>query len=404
MLVRNIALLLLLAKLAFAGCADDTQLSTAGFTGGTTSSNDFNLYANCAAFDTANTGRIKLHERLLLNDTWANSSSTTSYYLDLSPNYTSSISQNLIAYRIGGTVTQTANSSGLIAGLYNDLTSTSATASAAPSAPYFGFFGATLDCNNVACGTAPGIFGYDSTPTIKVRGASGSMTAPLTEIFLAPTITADTSGGTVTVPDRKGIHCQTPVLTGAGTKTLTNNICLDFDDQTTGTNAYGIRSAITSGANKYFLNDTGGAQSALVGKFTKYNNKTTAGFGVPAIVAADRFAAQTAAKTVTTYTVGSSDETLLVSANVLVTTATVHSFTVTVAYTDEGNTSRTLTLTFSNVGGTLLTAIANAGGAVPYEGIPLHIRAKASTTVTIASVGTFTTVTYNIESLLRAAA
>lgn len=88
------------------------------------------------------------------------------------------------------------------------------------------------------------------------------------------------------------------------------------------------------------------------------------------------------------------------SANVLVTTATTHSFTVTCAYTDEGNTARTLTLTFSNVGGTLSTLIANAGGAVPYEGIPLHIRAKTATAITIATTGTFTIVTYNVEGYI----
>jgi hypothetical protein len=50
--------------------------------------------------------------------------------------------------------------------------------------------------------------------------------------------------------------------------------------------------------------------------------------------------------------------------------------------------------------GTILTAIANAAGAVPYEGVPLHIRAKSGTTITIATTGTFTTVTYNVEGLI----
>lgn len=111
-----------------------------------------------------------------------------------------------------------------------------------------------------------------------------------------------------------------------------------------------------------------------------------------------RSAAQTAAvATVATQTVGAADASYIISANVLVTTSTVHSFTVTCTYTDEGNTSRTITLTFSNLAGTLVTAIANAAGAVPYEGVPLHIRAKAATTITIATTGTFTTVTYNVE-------
>ena len=98
-------------------------------------------------------------------------------------------------------------------------------------------------------------------------------------------------------------------------------------------------------------------------------------------------------------TVGAADGSFEVSANVLVTTSTLHNFTVTCAYTDEGGTSRVLTLQFSNLGGTFLTAIANAAGAVPYEGVAVRIRAKASTAITIQSAagGTYTTVTYNIE-------
>jgi hypothetical protein len=85
-----------------------------------------------------------------------------------------------------------------------------------------------------------------------------------------------------------------------------------------------------------------------------------------------------------------------------VTTATTHNFTVTCAYTDEGNTARTLTLSFTLVaGGAFTTAVANANGAVPYMGIPQHIRVKANTAITIATTGTFTTVTYNVEGLIR---
>lgn len=118
--------------------------------------------------------------------------------------------------------------------------------------------------------------------------------------------------------------------------------------------------------------------------------------------ATGRSTAQTAAvASVATLTVGAADATYMVSANVLVTTATLHNFTVTVAYTDEGNTARTLTLNFSLLAGTLGTAIANAAGAVPYEGVPLQIRCKASTAITIATTGTFTTCTYNVEGFIK---
>lgn len=138
----------------------------------------------------------------------------------------------------------------------------------------------------------------------------------------------------------------------------------------------------------------------LTGIVTNYKGVATTGYGVPAIYKSSRATAQTAAASLSAFTVGAADGSFLISANVLVTAATLHNFTVTCTYTDESNTSRTLTLPFSTLAGAIITAIVNAGGAVAYEGVPLHIRAKAGTTITIASVGTFTTVTYNIEEMI----
>lgn len=136
----------------------------------------------------------------------------------------------------------------------------------------------------------------------------------------------------------------------------------------------------------------------LNNKVTTYDAVATAGWGVPAIYASARSTGQTAAVgSVATYTVGAADGSFLVSSNVLVTTSSAENFTVTCAYTDEGNTSRTITLNFQLVGGVIGTAINFANGAVPYEGIPIRIRAKASTSITIATTGTFTGATYNVE-------
>lgn len=87
-----------------------------------------------------------------------------------------------------------------------------------------------------------------------------------------------------------------------------------------------------------------------------------------------------------------------VSAFVNVTTSTVHSFTVICSYTDETNTARTATFNFSNLAGTISPTIANAGGAVPYEGLPLNIRCKAGTSISVATApgGTYTGVVYDI--------
>lgn len=139
-------------------------------------------------------------------------------------------------------------------------------------------------------------------------------------------------------------------------------------------------------------------------KLTKYSNVTTAGWGVPAVYAAGRFAAQTAAKTtVSTYTVGAADGSFEISANVNVTTSTTHSFTVTCSYTDESNAPRVLTLGFTQLSGaTLITVITNVTGAGPYESPVYHVRCKASTAITIGTSATvFTSITYNIEGIIK---
>lgn len=124
---------------------------------------------------------------------------------------------------------------------------------------------------------------------------------------------------------------------------------------------------------------------------------SSSALGIPIIVGNDRKTGLTAAQALATYTVGGSDASYHVSANILVTAATLHNFTATISYTDEGNTARVLTMNFSTIAGALTPTIANAGGAAPYEGVPLHIRAKAGTTIILATVGTFTTVTYSFE-------
>ena len=144
-------------------------------------------------------------------------------------------------------------------------------------------------------------------------------------------------------------------------------------------------------AEKFLINSSG--------LIPKYNNINTSGWGIPAIYGTGRSTAQVAAvASVAAYTVGATDGSFLVSANVNVTVSTNHNFTVTITYTDETNTSRTLTFGFTQLSGaTLLTAITNATGVGPYESLAYHIRCKASTTITIATTGTFTTVTYNVE-------
>lgn len=136
-----------------------------------------------------------------------------------------------------------------------------------------------------------------------------------------------------------------------------------------------------------------------LGKFTKYDNIATQGKGVPTIYKVGRSIAQTAANTsVVTYTTSATDGTFIVSANANITSFIAGTFNVTVDYTDETGTGRTLTLNFSSITGTIGIALAAVG---PFEGVPAHIRCKASTAITFKTAGTFTSLTYNVEGVIQ---
>lgn len=163
----------------------------------------------------------------------------------------------------------------------------------------------------------------------------------------------------------------------------TNHIDIFNGTAPVGTLANGY-SEFSSGGNGYAMNSAG-TQSLLT-----------------SMKGSGRSTAQTAAvASVATFTVGSADASFMIMANIDVTTATAHNFTMTCAYTDEGGTARTLTLTFAQLAGTLVTAITNVTGAGPYEGVPLIIRCQAATAITLATTGTFTTVTYNVEGFIQ---
>lgn len=139
-------------------------------------------------------------------------------------------------------------------------------------------------------------------------------------------------------------------------------------------------------------------------KLFNYNGINTAGLGLPAIYGANRATGQTAGNTnVVSYVNGVADGSFEVSANVLVTTSSAEAFGVVVLYTDEGNTARTQTLPFVSLAGTVLTQIAFANGAVPYEGCVIHLRVKASTTIYISvpTSGTFTGCVFNVGGIIK---
>lgn len=134
-----------------------------------------------------------------------------------------------------------------------------------------------------------------------------------------------------------------------------------------------------------------------IAQFDSSGNIIDSGVSVIGSVGIARANGKTAAFALATFTVPAVDTTYLVSSNINITTSTLFSFGITCTYTDETNTSRVLNLSFSNLAGTFLQTVTQALGTGAYEGIPLHIRSKANTTIIIQSTGTFTTVTYNFE-------
>lgn len=113
--------------------------------------------------------------------------------------------------------------------------------------------------------------------------------------------------------------------------------------------------------------------------------------------------AQQVNSTVTLATVtvpAAADGSFDISANINVTVSTTVTMTVTCTYTDETNTSRVLTIPFLILAGTWVVSITTAQGNIAYESPVLHIRAKANTTITIATAGTVTAVTYTGEGMI----
>lgn len=149
------------------------------------------------------------------------------------------------------------------------------------------------------------------------------------------------------------------------------------------------------GASQYVVNG--------LGKITNINAVATAGWGVPAIYGASRSGTQTntTVASIATYTCGTSDGSFDVGANVNVTAATAASMTVTCTYTDETNTSRTVTFSFVQNGVAVpIQTITNVTGVGDYVGMKMAIRVKASTAITIATTGTVTGITYKVEGVI----
>ncbi len=256
------------------------------------------------------------------------------------------------------------------------------------------------------------------TASININGTVGA-TTPTTVAGTTGTFSGDITSTSASAGVNKNVYVQNTSNTAGSDATLFAEVAggsagdpsvrlrvvgliswtMGVDNSDVGKFKIGHNAAV--GTNTDLTIDAS-SNVSLAGPVILYNNIATAGNGLASIQGAGRATAQVGANaSVATYTVGAADASFIVSANVLVTTATTHNFTVTCAYTDEGNTARTATFNFQTVAGVIGTAITNVGGAVPYASLPVHIRAKAATAITIATTGTFTTVTYNVEGVIQ---
>jgi len=201
--------------------------------------------------------------------------------------------------------------------------------------------------------------------------------------FVPTLLAVSSADGSTTVPVYANPTTHR-LLTDAGTGitgpgSSTDNAIVRFD----GTTGAAVKNS------QIVVNDSG--------LITTYGNVTTAGWGVPAVYANARLTAQTAAvASIATYTVGASDGSFLVSGNVLVTAYTSGNFTLQGAYTNEAGTAISAAINGHFTSG-YTTTISGAGSV---EMQLMQIRAKAGTTITLKTVGTFTNLTYNVEGTI----
>lgn len=155
-----------------------------------------------------------------------------------------------------------------------------------------------------------------------------------------------------------------------------------------------------SGGTSWLSVATGTTNVTMPGKVVSYNGIAVVGQGLESVMAIPRQTAQTGAISLATFTTAAVDTTYRVSCNVNVTASITNNFTITCTYTDETNTSRVMTFPFNQLSGVPLTNITNVTGVGPYEGICQELRCKALTTIIFATVGTFTSVTYNFGATI----
>ncbi len=208
-----------------------------------------------------------------------------------------------------------------------------------------------------------------------------------------------TAKGGIFTPTTDGVALKVQGATGATGNTMevrrSDGVLVGYFMDFIGDNHIGYNLNIDSGP-LYLRN--GDLQFNSTGnRISVYSGVVTAGFGAPAIFGSGRVVGSSTNETgVATYTVWpSGDGSFLVSANVKMSSYFNGSVQVHVNYTDEDNTATDLILNFNNASGTILNSLGANG---VFAGIPIRIRAKASTAISVDAIVGSPGFIYNVEA------
>lgn len=270
--------------------------------------------------------------------------------------------------------------------------------------------GSTGTTNTVLTGGNPCT--WTGTPSItSVTVGNGTVNAPAFSFSAAPTTGFYRTGGNNLRYSGGGSVDLSLNENGSGQLQLPSGGWIGFSSTSAASGAADIvLSRSTAKTLKIDTDGTGGALTlvsiisplSLGGKISTYNNISTAGSGVPYIVAAANITAQSAAATITSYANPAADGDFDIRAQMSVTASTTLVTTITCTYTDVANVARSMIMPSTPLSGTFTAAGAITGaGASIWETPVMHIRAKASTTITLlTSTGTFTGVTYSASGII----
>lgn len=336
------------------------------------------------------------------------------YYLGLDFSPTTTVTGDALsasyqyAVRMGGTSTTTATTHLPIAGgfLHNRTYTTSqvngwvlGNAYALDDQPIF--------TQTSASGTQQmsGHYSLYHHPSFNSNGSNPSgFTATNDFSILHGNVYTAAAGNTLTITARGGLKYDAYTTSGLGTVVVTDDTAVTCGALgVPGTQAACIKSAIQADAKRYFLKDTGGAQSSLAGKFTTYNNITTAGTGLPIITGESGVSAtKTADFTALSYTPPATAGRYRVEQVITTTSGTnTGSFQCTVDYVDSQGTTHTADLMpMVNQTGLWATALpVVAGASKEWHCGPTYITINNSATAIVLKVDVTTgTVNYTVAA------